>query len=275
MLQEVIVSRAFVGHTSTDIAPPSADSLYQPVARHIFGATSDCHAQRTQTKFFRLIAHNIFSPSSLGVILRKTLYHFILSRFALALHYLLSLPIIILCLMLPFEGYHSISYVHPLIIHTSPMPSISNSNLSPFDFHFCLASDSITLPIALNAHVLTRADFDPDFVGTLLSRQPGHDIVDVILDTGCTFSITPDRRDFVSYVEGGFAGQVQTVNGPTAVAGTGIVRWTLISEDGAQMDLLIPCYHVPASTVCLLSPQDFCQSQGFDHSKDQFGGNSN
>ena len=41
------------------------------------------------------------------------------------------------------------------------------------------------------------------------------------------------------------------------------------------MDLLIPCHHVPASTVRLLSPQDFCQSQGFDRSTDQFGGNSN
>ena len=59
------------------------------------------------------------------------------------------------------------------------------------------------------------------------------------------------------------------------MAGYGRVRWTLISEDGTQLDLLIPCHHVPASTVRLLSPQDFCQHQGFDRSKDQFGGNSN
>ncbi len=85
---------------------------------------------------------------------------------------------------------------HPscVIICASPMPSIVSEQYSSFNFHLRLGSD-YALPVALNAHI-TCADFDPDFVATLLSRQPCHDIVDVILDTGCTFSITPDRRDF-------------------------------------------------------------------------------
>jgi hypothetical protein len=59
------------------------------------------------------------------------------------------------------------------------------------------------------------------------------------------------------------------------MAGYGRVRWTLISEDGTHLELVVPCHHVPASTVRLLSPQDFCRSNGFDRSQDQFGGNSN
>ena len=59
------------------------------------------------------------------------------------------------------------------------------------------------------------------------------------------------------------------------MAGYGRVRWTLISEDGTHIDLLVPCHHVPASTVRLLSLQNFCRSNTFDRSTDQFGGNSN
>jgi hypothetical protein len=52
--------------------------------------------------------------------------------------------------------------------------------------------------LKLHVHI-TRADFDPDFVATLLSRAPDNDVVDIVLDPGCTFSITPDRHDFVSF----------------------------------------------------------------------------
>ena len=136
-----------------------------------------------------------------------------------------------------------------------------------------LLSDDCRLPLALNSH-MERSSFDPDFVATLLSRGADDDIVDIILDTGCTFAITPDRKDFVEYHEGS-VGKVQTVNGPTPIAGHGLVRWTLISEDGTLCHLLVPCHHVPASKVRLLSPQDFCLYNGFDRSRDQYGGNSN
>ncbi len=157
-------------------------------------------------------------------------------------------------------------------LSSTTAPSLATTTSSPsFDVRFRLASDAVSLPLALNAHV-NRSDFDPDFVATLLSRQSHHNVVDVILHTGCTFSISPDHRDFVTY-EASNADQVQTVDGSTAVAGTGIVCWALISEDVQQMDLFLPCHHVSASTVRLLSPQDFCQHNGFDRSQDQFGGN--
>jgi hypothetical protein len=139
---------------------------------------------------------------------------------------------------------------------------------------FRLLSDDVLLPSALNAH-RDRKTFDPDFVAHLLSRaNSSSDLFEIILDTGCIFSITPDCADFVTYTTGSF-GSVQTVDGPTANIGFGLVRWTLISENGEHIDLVVPYYHVPSSTVRLLSPQDFYQSQGFDRSKDQFAGNSN
>jgi hypothetical protein len=121
---------------------------------------------------------------------------------------------------------------------------------------------------------MQRSDFDPDFVATLLSRGAKDDIIDIILDTGCTFAITPDCKDFIEYHKGSF-GKVQTVNGPTPMAGYGRVCWTHISEDGTHLHRIVPCHHVPASKARLLSPQDFCLGNGFDCSRDHYGGNSN
>ena len=113
-----------------------------------------------------------------------------------------------------------------------------------------LLSDDKHLPLCLNSHV-QRSDFDPDFVAALLSRGSGDEVV------------------------ASSVGKVQTVNGPTSMVGYGLVRWTLIREDGTNIHLTVPCHHVPASKVCLLSPQDFCLYNGLDRSRDQFGGNSN
>ena len=98
-----------------------------------------------------------------------------------------------------------------------------------------LLSDNCNLPLALNSHI-ERSDFDPDFVA---SSSDG--IVDIVLDTGSMFAITPDHRDFIEYTEGSM-GNVQTVNGPTPMAGHGKVRWTLISEDGGHIHLIVPCH---------------------------------
>jgi hypothetical protein len=89
---------------------------------------------------------------------------------------------------------------------------------------FCLLSDVLNLPLALNAYISLK-DFDPDFIATLLSRSNYNGLVEVVLDTGCTFAITPDRQDFLTYYSvQGRLHQVQTAGGPTAIAGHGIVQ---------------------------------------------------
>ena len=187
----------------------------------------------------------------------------------------------------PFDILSIISNIFLSIPKPSPHPSLSHvaahrftpSPLSPppLSVHIDLRLSSETSPVAMALHShVTRSDFDPDFVATLLSRGTGSDVVDIILDTGCTFAITHDKRDFIVYNEGSRAdATVQTVNGPTPLIGSGIVRWTLISESGQHLHIEVPCHHVPNSTIRLLSPQDYCLYKGLDRSKDQFGGNSN
>jgi hypothetical protein len=126
---------------------------------------------------------------------------------------------------------------------------------------------------AMNAH-RTLNTFDPEFVLRLFSVVTDReDVFEIILDTGCTFAISPHREDFVDYVEGGL-GSVNTVGGTTQVVGYGVVNWQIISESGEETVIRVPCHHVPASKVRLLSPQDYCAFHGFDRSRDHFGGNS-
>ncbi|KAI2489482.1 hypothetical protein MHU86_25099 [Fragilaria crotonensis] len=230
-----------------------------------------------------LAVGQFFRSSCLGRLLRALILRWVLSRLFIFLSFISYLPFYLFIISLHFLNIKTpvpppTPYVCRYIdnnervhergreVHPNSCPNVLPSSLR-------LLSDDCRLPLCLHSHI-QRSDFDPDFVAALLSRGPDDEVVDIILDTGCTFAITPDKRDFIQYHEGS-VGKVQTVNGPTPMAGYGLVRWTLISEDGTHLHLVVPCHHVPASKVRLLSPQDFCLYKGFDHSLDQFGGNSN
>ena len=148
---------------------------------------------------------------------------------------------------------------------------------APFDL--VSTQEQKELPLALHSHLsIAAGSFDPGFVAHLLSGfSKTSDIFEIILDTGCSYAITPHRDDFVQYQSLDHeqrGNSVMTVNGPTRVAGVGIVRWVFMQEDGDEVELLVKCHHVPDSTVRLLSPQDYCAYHGFDRRDDQFGGNS-
>jgi hypothetical protein len=53
--------------------------------------------------------------------------------------------------------------------------------------------------------------FDPDFVTTIISQRNNADLVEIVLDTGCTFAITPSKKDFVEYhpIPGGSNSYIQ------------------------------------------------------------------
>lgn len=240
-----------------------------------------------ERRILSLALSHLFRPTAIGRLLRSLIYHWLVSRLLwifFTLIYRLPLRLFIYLVKLlertPREDIKDMNGTTLDMVSVFPIPlqehlpipsSIRHPTSLPSLFSLRLLSDA--LPLALNSHI-QRSDFDPDFVATLLSRGGDDAVVDVILDTGCTFAITPDRKDFIQYHEGS-VGTVQTVNGPTAMVGYGLVRWTLISEDGTLSHLVVPCHHVPASKVRLLSPQDFCLYAGLDRSRDQYGGNSN
>ncbi len=148
-----------------------------------------------------------------------------------------------------------------------PLPSSVHSH-EHFKFMIQLESD---LPKAMHAH-LSHSHFDDRFVAMLASRRKeDNQIIEIILDTGSTHCITPHRDDFFEYQAGDY-GEVKTVNGPTRIAGVGKVRWTLISENGEEATIVVPCHHIPGADVRLLSPQDYALYHGLDRREIQYGG---
>ena len=256
------LSRIFSAVFAVHRLIPDESSCSLRVTQHIYGSggyypcssNSNTHpppypSYLLDRRLLGTLLRHIFSSSTLGRSLRRLVAQYILSR----LHMIVCLPIIHLLHILrdaldPTTNRQCLDMIHRTTFHfttaTSPIPSASTAFGSSSDgFYFPIvlsSSKGADLPHALNAH-LSRSDFDPDFVATLLSRtNAAEDIVDIILDTGCTFSITPDRRDFIEYYPGTTGHQVQTVNGPTDLAGYGRVRWTLISEDGSLLDMTLP-----------------------------------
>jgi hypothetical protein len=142
----------------------------------------------------------------------------------------------------------------------------------PNDF-FSLVSDSNIIGEAMNLHRKPQS-FDLVFIANLISNHGlNNNLFEIILHTGCTFAISPFRADFVHYTAGTF-GNINTVSRPTSVIGFGHVEWTVMSENGKETPILVPCHHVPSATVHLLSPQDNALFHGFHRSRDQFAGNS-
>jgi hypothetical protein len=143
------------------------------------------------------------------------------------------------------------------------------------DNFLTLTSNSCCHGMVFNAlKCRSNQSFDPKFIAKLLSNRGSlPDLFEIILDTGCIFAITPYQSDFIEYLEGQF-GTVNTVAGPTAIAGYGKVEWTVVSDNRHKINICVPCHHVPGAKVCLVSPQDYCLYHGFDRSRDQFVGNS-
>jgi hypothetical protein len=127
---------------------------------------------------------------------------------------------------------------------------------------------------SLNA-LISQRDFEPDFIATITTRELKDNMIQIVLDTGCTFAASPDKTDFITYHTSSKTAMVQTAGVPTNIVRYGIVEWSLVNEDGILVPIQIPCKHIPPAKMRLLSPQDFCQVMDLNQSQDQFGGNSN
>ena len=72
------------------------------------------------------------------------------------------------------------------------------------------------------AHTSTHY-FDPDFIAAIVQQGADKSLVQIVLDTGCTFAISPERSDFVTYHRSPDVASVQSAGGPTNIVGHGIV----------------------------------------------------
>ena len=72
------------------------------------------------------------------------------------------------------------------------------------------------------------------------------------------FILSPQKTDFMSYRTAQRNTMIQTAQGLTRTLGYGTVEWRLVSEDGSLFPIQVPCQHVPAAKMRLLSPQELC-----------------
>jgi hypothetical protein len=91
--------------------------------------------------------------------------------------------------------------------------------------------------LAMNA-LTSLTDFDPDFVAVITTKDQHDNLIHIVLDTGCTFAISPEEKDFTVYQPSHRSSIVKTVGGPTTIEGHRMVEWTLVSKDG---QLTGPC----------------------------------
>ena len=126
-----------------------------------------------------------------------------------------------------------------------------------------------------------RAAFDPTYVCQLLSERGEEETkqVPVCVDTGCSFSMTNDIKDFVMPPQQGNFGSVNTVDNQITIQGLGVVRWLVKCCDGSTGTITTLAHYVPQADVKLLSPQhysEFAKTNAYNDEKDPwtYKGNS-
>ena len=87
----------------------------------------------------------------------------------------------------------------------------------------------------------------------ITSIQFDSDMVKLVLDTGASVTLTPNRNDFCTYHR--TEGKVKGL-GTMKIVGTGTVKYTVRNINGQPVTLVIDnVYHVPGLPIRLLSPQ--------------------
>jgi hypothetical protein len=96
----------------------------------------------------------------------------------------------------------------------------------------------------------------------------------IILDTGCSFAVSPSLDDFIEMSQVGNLGTIITASTSIPIEGFGLAAWLVVATDGTTQRMQVPCHYVPSCLHRLLSPQDYDLYHSLSTKKDQFGGHS-
>ena len=247
----------------------------------VFGATS----RRTLGTFMFHLCMSLLD------VVRRILYHL--------LHlFVYAISCVLLCfrsttLLRLASSYHADTLLHvQRLSTTSTVPRTSSTTDPPGVFKRIITSQphlrvadaapfslvrqhvhkALNLSYNLQLSHIARLYSDVRVGNSSMSSKKDTVVFPIILDTGASHSITPHRSDFIKYTKGDF-GQCETVDGSAAKVGFGTVRWSLLDLDGSFVTIDVECYHIPSSSVRLLSPQAFCLEKGFPSTTYHYHGN--
>jgi hypothetical protein len=86
--------------------------------------------------------------------------------------------------------------------------------------------------------------------------------MDIVFDSGCTTSVTPNKSDFVGDITEVHK-IMQGLSSTTKITGEGMIKWKIRDDFGVEQIIEVNGLLVPESKVRLFSPQSyFNQVQG-------------
>lgn len=104
-------------------------------------------------------------------------------------------------------------------------------------------------------------------------NQPHSSAVPIVVDTGCSISMTPFKSDFVGPLESAECQEVKGFgNHRSPIQGIGWVEWNIVDVFGKCCTIRTRAYYVPQADIRLFSPQSYFREQNggngyFDQNK--------
>ena len=118
--------------------------------------------------------------------------------------------------------------------------------------------------LAVNEHVHDQAHLTQtsDWTKVILQHPQAcnvqlKDAFNVIWDSGASFCITHDKRDFIGPIKQIKDASVNGINGPMEIIGSGRIRWSLLDTSGQIRHIELDCCYAPKATQRLLSTAAF------------------
>lgn len=116
---------------------------------------------------------------------------------------------------------------------------------------------SNSLPRAMDASLsleeLTSRKFQPNELAQLTRTRSVYfstmDDLPIVIDTGGSFSVTPNREDFEGDLRPADIDDLQGLAGPAVVAGVGTVKWMIKDVFGATRMIRTQSYYVPEAAI--------------------------
>ena len=81
----------------------------------------------------------------------------------------------------------------------------------------------------------------------------------IVIDTGCSLSLTPHLEDFVTDLREATVTEMKGIGNTVAVNGIGTAEWAVRDIFGRIAVIRTECYHVPSADIRLFSPQTYFQ----------------
>ena len=89
-----------------------------------------------------------------------------------------------------------------------------------------------------------------------------HGNVPIVLDTGCSMSITPFEEDFVGEITPVKGGEMHGLTDSVSITGIGQVEWCVRDVFGRIATIRTKAYHIPKASIRLLSTQTYFKENG-------------